>query len=263
MLKKLVKYGNSNALVLDKPILELLKIEEGAVVRLETDGKALMITPHTPVANPAVQAPVDQAESYMRATVEQQVSQYTHLTATEKQQLVSELLQQNLELFQATRTFEQDPELYQRFRAALAALKPTATASERQQLFYQYNPKFYTAQQKAFELSAKYKLPGWENMSMDSEKYQTMQTEFQQLFAGYTQKHQGHLHPVDQHGASALQGGEYLHEMQLLAESHQAGKLTNEQYIQMGHELLAKYLPEMREMQAKVGEIGAKFNAKK
>lgn len=45
MLKKLVKYGNSNALVLDRAILELLNISEGAVVKLHTDGKSLIITP--------------------------------------------------------------------------------------------------------------------------------------------------------------------------------------------------------------------------
>ena len=45
MLKKLVKYGNSNALILDRAILELLNINEGAVVKLHTDGKSLIITP--------------------------------------------------------------------------------------------------------------------------------------------------------------------------------------------------------------------------
>jgi antitoxin component of MazEF toxin-antitoxin module len=45
MLKKLVKYGNSNALILDRAILELLNIGEGAVVKLHTDGKSLTITP--------------------------------------------------------------------------------------------------------------------------------------------------------------------------------------------------------------------------
>ena len=46
MLKKLVKYGNSNALILDRAILELLNISEGAVLKLQTDGKSLIITPH-------------------------------------------------------------------------------------------------------------------------------------------------------------------------------------------------------------------------
>jgi len=45
MYKKLIKYGNSNALILDRAILELLNIDEGATVKLTTDGKSLTITP--------------------------------------------------------------------------------------------------------------------------------------------------------------------------------------------------------------------------
>lgn len=45
MLKKLVKYGNSTALVLDKAILELLDMTEGSVVKISTDGKSLILTP--------------------------------------------------------------------------------------------------------------------------------------------------------------------------------------------------------------------------
>jgi len=45
MLKKLIKYGNSTALVIDKAILELLNVNEGTIVKLKTDGKSLIITP--------------------------------------------------------------------------------------------------------------------------------------------------------------------------------------------------------------------------
>jgi len=48
MLKKLAKYGNSTALVIDKAILEILEIEEASVVKLQTDGKSLIITPVKP-----------------------------------------------------------------------------------------------------------------------------------------------------------------------------------------------------------------------
>lgn len=43
MHKKLVKYGNSNALILDRSILALLDISEGAVVKLRIEGDALII----------------------------------------------------------------------------------------------------------------------------------------------------------------------------------------------------------------------------
>ena len=40
----LVKYGNSNALVLDKTILALLDLEEGSLVKMTIQGNQLMIT---------------------------------------------------------------------------------------------------------------------------------------------------------------------------------------------------------------------------
>lgn len=43
MIKKLSKYGNSWALLIDKPILELLKIDESTKLHITTDGMRLII----------------------------------------------------------------------------------------------------------------------------------------------------------------------------------------------------------------------------
>ncbi|MEZ6193732.1 MAG: AbrB/MazE/SpoVT family DNA-binding domain-containing protein [Phycisphaerales bacterium] len=45
MIKTLIKHGNSLALVVDKPILELLGITAETPLELTTNGDALMITP--------------------------------------------------------------------------------------------------------------------------------------------------------------------------------------------------------------------------
>ncbi len=45
MIKKLSKYGNSFALLIDKPILELLNISETTSLRVKTDGNRLIIEP--------------------------------------------------------------------------------------------------------------------------------------------------------------------------------------------------------------------------
>lgn len=45
MIKKLVKYGNSQALVLDKALLEILGITEQSKLKLTTDGTSLTMTP--------------------------------------------------------------------------------------------------------------------------------------------------------------------------------------------------------------------------
>jgi antitoxin component of MazEF toxin-antitoxin module len=45
MTKNLSKHGNSLALVIDRPILELLGIDEHTKLCISTDGRALVIVP--------------------------------------------------------------------------------------------------------------------------------------------------------------------------------------------------------------------------
>ncbi len=48
MIKQLRKVGNSNALILDKPILELLGLEENGQVQLTVQNGHLIVTPAFP-----------------------------------------------------------------------------------------------------------------------------------------------------------------------------------------------------------------------
>jgi len=45
MIKTLTKHGNSYALVIDKPILDLLKIRPDTPLNISTDGKKLLVSP--------------------------------------------------------------------------------------------------------------------------------------------------------------------------------------------------------------------------
>lgn len=45
MVKKLIKHGNSTAIVLDKPILEILNISSETPLKISTDGVSIIITP--------------------------------------------------------------------------------------------------------------------------------------------------------------------------------------------------------------------------
>ncbi|NTU70996.1 MAG: AbrB/MazE/SpoVT family DNA-binding domain-containing protein [Coriobacteriia bacterium] len=45
MIKKLVRHGNSRALIIDKPILELIGATEDSEFTIITDGRSLTITP--------------------------------------------------------------------------------------------------------------------------------------------------------------------------------------------------------------------------
>ena len=45
MTKTLIKHGNSLALVIDKPILEMLQISAETPLELSTDGDSILISP--------------------------------------------------------------------------------------------------------------------------------------------------------------------------------------------------------------------------
>lgn len=45
LTKTLIKHGNSLALVIDKPILEMLRIEADTPLKISTDGDSLLISP--------------------------------------------------------------------------------------------------------------------------------------------------------------------------------------------------------------------------
>ena len=47
MTKKLIRHGNSAALVLDKALLDLLKVQMDTPLEVTTDGKNIIISPQT------------------------------------------------------------------------------------------------------------------------------------------------------------------------------------------------------------------------
>ena len=45
MVKRLTKHGNSLALIIDRPILEMLKIDADTPLEISTDGQVLIVSP--------------------------------------------------------------------------------------------------------------------------------------------------------------------------------------------------------------------------
>jgi antitoxin component of MazEF toxin-antitoxin module len=45
MIKKLVQHGNSSAIIIDKPIMEMLNITNETTFELGTDGKNIILSP--------------------------------------------------------------------------------------------------------------------------------------------------------------------------------------------------------------------------
>jgi antitoxin MazE len=50
VVKKLTRHGNSLALVIDRPILDLLKIDPETPLDVSTDGRRLIVAPAKPSA---------------------------------------------------------------------------------------------------------------------------------------------------------------------------------------------------------------------
>jgi antitoxin component of MazEF toxin-antitoxin module len=49
MIKKLIQHGNSAALVIDKPIMEMLHITNETFFELSTDGKNIILSPQNTI----------------------------------------------------------------------------------------------------------------------------------------------------------------------------------------------------------------------
>ena len=45
MVKKLIHHGNSAALIIDKPIMDILNITNETIFQISTDGKNLILSP--------------------------------------------------------------------------------------------------------------------------------------------------------------------------------------------------------------------------
>jgi antitoxin MazE len=72
MLKKLVRHGNSLALIIDKPVLDLLRITEETPLEISTfDGKSLQITPtqEAPTNRPSLKKALDRTNNKFGKTL--------------------------------------------------------------------------------------------------------------------------------------------------------------------------------------------------
>ena len=70
MTKKLVQHGNSAALILDKPILELLNVTMDTPLEITTDGKNIVISPVSTHSESEFMASLDRINSRFSQTLQ-------------------------------------------------------------------------------------------------------------------------------------------------------------------------------------------------
>ena len=247
MLKKLVKYGNSNALILDKAILELLEIAEGSLVKIKTDGKAIIITAHQPpTAQEKITPVVTHNEVLKGASMKEMLKQYKHLDKAQKECFTEESsnYQKQLEdsITVAEKKLQKIAEEYpdatsDKYQAKVNSLQSNLMA-DRQAIL-----------QKITDMPIKYNLP-----KATKKQIADMQADFAEHFKKHADSHKKLT--------SIMHNPEYMHELQLLAEQYANHAKNSTEYIKATREVMWKYVPEMRQADEDMAVITKKYEYK-
>ncbi len=241
MIKKIVRYGNSNALVLDKATLELLNIAEGSLVKIKTDGTSLIITPHEP----------QDIES------ETLTSEDATMLATLKSGVKGLLPEQEKELFGL---IKKRSGLHKKAFSNVDFQKELVTVKK------EYNPDTLEYFEQYELLLEKY-APGLQDISgqIDSfyEKPKDVESKKKSalsMFTDFFGKNQSKLQKSALKYQEVLNSEEYQHRAQLLADKYADNKNSKE-YLEAQKELLREFCPEMVEIQDGVADITKKLNS--
>jgi antitoxin component of MazEF toxin-antitoxin module len=235
MLKKLVKYGNSNALVLDKAIMELVGIEEGSVVKIKTDGTSLILTPHVPVVVEKINEPFTAEQATLEVGAK--------LMSRGDAALEKRIVEGRKQVQDLSEKLAKDPAYLEELKALAARradMSQVTWLEQLKNLQYRYQPELKQAEADMCLMP-----------SIDSVEQQNALDVGAKAFMDVHTKYQSTVIPK----LVALDNdSSYQHERQLLAEKYQAN-LNSQEYMQALNELNGKYCPEYAEYIAEIGKV--------
>ncbi len=258
MLKRLVKYGNSNAIILDKALLELLNIQEGALLKIKTDGTSLIITPHERKSEIELESPtVTHEETLRRASLDTMFRKYYSLNLDQEQRAVLmhkvKSLEEEFNAFmkKAMENSSCAQELHALARKAKDENRFLSAeyVKEHQAIINRYIPELAALQEKMIKLDRLYSTAP---KAPSIEQAQALTSGFTQLFV----KHASAM----QKFARVIESIDYQHEAQLLAEKYQADK-NSELHLEAITQLKYKYVPELRELDEEIKAIAAHYTS--
>lgn len=253
MLKKLVKYGNSNALVLDKPILELLNIAEGSIVKISTDGRSIVITPHQEVVVQQVHETLTSSEAMQLAGIRSSIAYYKDFDPETQKALekeFSDIMNHHCEMVMKLNS---NPA----FQAEALALKTTCgtdaikLAEMHKALMEKHNPELTQYPKQIADFDKKCRLlAGKQPVANMEQQQKDIQKEFQDVFA----KHK------DTQMACGLmmQSPEYVHRAQLVTEMFQDNQGSIE-FIEAMKKLMYEFCPEIEQLHKEIEAISKKY----
>lgn len=251
MLKKIVKYGNSNAIVLDKALLELLNMAEGSIVKIKTDGISLIITPQIPLVEETV-SPTLTVENIFNDIKKKAME--LSFGSPEKVQAYETACKEIIERYAAiTRTKKESiPELRKALevnekRFAQDKANPEY-AEQIRKVHQKYIPELECMYQELDKLIEEHCLQGVNTANMDGAT---------SAFAKVHEKY-SHLSPAL---VALNENAEYVHEMVLLAEKYQINNnaTPSAEYCEEYTKLISKYIPEYAAYGQEVKKIAEQF----
>ncbi|MBP9765334.1 AbrB/MazE/SpoVT family DNA-binding domain-containing protein [Candidatus Babeliales bacterium] len=255
MLKKLVRYGNSNALVLDKAILELLNIQEGSVVKISTDGRSIILTPHQEPVTQKIAETVTSSEALVAAGVQNTMQNYyPNLSDKQKTTLGAELLALTKKHTDLTLSLEHQMQFQEEATSLKAACNNNMTEflPLYMNLRNKYVPELPAVEQAIAEFHEKCKiLSGGNPTENTQDTQQKIQQEMAQVFTKYKSTQIA--------ASEMINSEEYQHKAQLITEKFE-GNLHSAQYMQEMKELMYEFCPDMKLMHQEIEAISQKHS---
>lgn len=250
MLKKLVKYGNSNALIFDKAILELLEIEEGSLVKIKTDGKSIIITPQQKPEKETVSETLTHEEFLKGAFMDQMLRTHNkEMDQLDRESLKAALRDVNADYYKTHNNKEFIQELSELNKLHADKASPIYFEAV-SKLQHKYNPKIAIFEEKAKAIFQKYQNESWAKQPCTTEEMKNIQEEFFKV----NNKHAETLKKMHK----LMSEPEYIHQMQLITEEYKECENPTEVLARI-NEILYKYIPEMKEVHADMKAVGEKF----
>lgn len=251
MLKKLVKYGNSNALILDKPILELLNIAEGSIVKIKTDGKSIIISPNVRENNESYISPTITFEDSLHEATAQEMAEniYKDLEPERKAEKIHSFKEIHKRYITVQKKLNENAGYLQELKA-LYANYPNDSRNPQliekyEQLRNKYAPEI-TALEKG--LSSQAPLALHSDVPYDDR-------EMKAQFSDFFKKHSSVMEKL----TKLFENVDYQHELILLSERYADNK-SSQEYLTALTELKYKYIPEFRKIDEEMQAIAAQYN---
>ena len=257
MLKKLVKYGNSNALILDKAILELLDIEEGSMVKIKTDGKSIIITPHVKAESEKISETFTNENASMEIITKEYLKRYKNLDENKKQVLSKELEQIYTQLHDLNLKIAQNPDYVAELKKVLETMSPASPEffKANNLLRAKYCPELIAVEKKlmSFEVDNTLSIvEGYKaSKDVDEKDMESMSEEFAKV-------HKKNA-PVYAKYGNLLNDPEYQNQMQLIAEKYK-DNLNSTEYLNAMDNLMDKYCPEYKLAAKEVRAVSEKYS---